>query len=132
MIERVSGILLDYDDAAYIVKALELMPRLFAAQGSRPTPRLEAVTDRLRRKTDAPTDVSARNSGVGVRDQGAQGNSCNDMGYEIIDTTDVARILQCTPGNARDLARRKVLPARRVGGRWVFQAEAVMRRAAER
>ncbi|MEC4763361.1 helix-turn-helix domain-containing protein [Mycobacterium sherrisii] len=123
----VSGVLVDADDAAYLCRALELLPKLFAAQGSRPTPRLEAVTDRLRKAVAA-----ARKTDAHTRPTAAHADWDDDMAYELLDSDAAAALLGCTPGNVRDLARRRSLPGRRVGGRWVFERTAVERRAAAR
>ncbi|SOX53703.1 DNA-binding protein [Mycobacterium ahvazicum] len=131
MIERVAGTLITPDDADYVLRALQLLTDLLGKQGSRPTPRLAAVTDRIA-KTVVSTDVSRPNVSGNVRNPRVQPNSGDDTGYALIDTAAAARILGCTPGNVRDLRRRGVLSGYRVGGRWAYPAEAVMRRAAER
>ena len=63
VIQRAAGVLLDADDAAYVVNALDLLARLLAEQRdahgnptpSQPSPRLVATTAKLRRTVDSLT-----------------------------------------------------------------------------
>jgi hypothetical protein len=128
MIERVAGTLLSPEDAEYVANALLLLRDLLTRNGSRPTGRLDAVTDRLRRTTG----VKAQNASPNARIVGAQTDSGDDSWHATIDTSQAARILGISGNGVRDLSRRGRLPARRVGGRWVYPVEAVMRRAERR
>jgi excisionase family DNA binding protein len=131
VIEHVAGTLLSSEDADYVAKALDLLRGILTDQGSRPTPRLDAVAEKLRR-TVAKTGVSGPKTGADARFVASQGNSADHQGYAFVDTDQAARILGCSTNNVRDLARRGALPARQAGGRWIFDAEAVMRRAERR
>lgn len=131
MIEHLRGTFLAHPDDDYVHRALKLLAEMLGKNGSQPTQRLHEVTTRIG-KSVALSDVSRRNASGNVRIPGGQGNSWEDTAHAVLNTTQAARILQCTPANVRDLARRQVLPARRSGGRWVYPAEAVQRRAAER
>jgi hypothetical protein len=128
MIERIAGTLLAPDDADYVFRALKLLSELLGKQGSRPTPRLAEVTAKLG-KTVAQADVSGRKTDATARNQGPQADSSDDFGYALISSAEAANILGCSPGNVRDLRRRGVLPARSSGGRWLYKASDVVRRA---
>lgn len=131
MIERFAGTLLSPDDADYVTRALELLRELLCKQGSRPTPRLDSVTDQLR-KAGVKSGVSALKAGTNARVVGPVADSGDDPLYALVDTGQAASILACSANNVRDLARRGTLPARRAGGRWVYDAQAVLARAERR
>lgn len=135
MIARVSGVLLDADEADYVGRALDLLTRLLAEKQSHPSARLAAVTAKLRKSAEN-THVSAQSVGETAREFAAQRNSVDAPTYAVMGTGDAARVLGITPNAARDLARRRRIPARRTGTRWRFDAAAVIveaeRRAARR
>lgn len=126
-IERVDGVLLDAQDVDYVVRALELLHGLLPHTGRKPNRKLQAITERLR-KAGAKLAFPADDTGVGARIPGAEAHSAHDA-WHVLDTTAAARILGITPNGARDLARRGTLPARQAGGRWLFDAAAVVQRA---
>jgi excisionase family DNA binding protein len=135
MIERLSGVVLDGDDLLFVARALDLLTKLMAEQRdpngnptpSTPTPRLESVASKLRRAVTNGSRTEANTSAGVTPVDGATHDSPREV------TTDAAaRILGCTPRNARDLAARKRLPARRSGGRWLLDATAVEALAARR
>ncbi|WP_221043261.1 helix-turn-helix domain-containing protein [Mycobacterium senriense] len=115
--------LLDADDAAYLVGALSRYCELLLADGKQPRPRLESLRAKL--KASAVTDGS-RSS---CADTAAK--SGEDLGH-VIGTGDARRILGCTPSGARDLARRGKVRARFTGTRWFFDAADVERYAEAR
>ena len=131
MIARVSGVLLDAEEADYVARALDLLANLLAGQRSHPTPRLAAVTAKLR-KTTENTHVSAQSVGETARQFAAQRDPVNDPAHATLGTGDAARILGITPNAARDLARRRRIPARHTGTRWRFDAAAVVVEAERR
>lgn len=131
MIARVSGVLLDADEADYLARALDLLARLLAGQRSHPSARLVAVTAKLRKSTET-THVSARSVGETARKFAAQRDSVNDPAHAVMGTGDAARVLGITPNAARDLARRQRIPAQHTGTRWRFDASAVIVEAERR
>jgi excisionase family DNA binding protein len=128
VIQRVAGVLLDPDDAAYLCKALELLAQLLAGQRSQPTPRLQAVTTKLAKCAEngsATTVNGSRNCRVRASDA----DPGHHDGYAQITVAEAARLLDCGERNVRDLVRRGRLSARRTGGRWMVDAAAVELRA---
>jgi len=121
-IRRVDGILISTDDARTLAEALRQFGAVLAHQGSRLTARMERLRAQLITASDVSTGVSVRPS---VPEQGSVPSLTNDT----IGATEAARLLGCSPGNVRDLARRGALPAHRTGGRWIFDAHTVRMRA---
>ncbi|WP_235849654.1 helix-turn-helix domain-containing protein [Mycolicibacterium doricum] len=126
-----SGVLLDAEEADYVARALDLLARLLAGQRSHPAARLAAVTAKLRKSTDKTGD-STQSVSESAREFAAQRDSMHDPAYATMGTGDAARILGITPNGARDLARRRRIPARRTGTRWLFDAAAVIVEAERR
>lgn len=141
------GVFITADDAAYVVHALDLLARLLAEQRdangnpmpSTPTPRLAAMTAKLRRTVDS----------LALRDKAADHAQCLeapdgnasvrapqydsvDAGPHDIGTGDAARRLGITPNAVRDLARRGRLAVTHTGTRWRFDAHAVNALAEQR
>jgi hypothetical protein len=113
VIQRFSGVLLDADEAAYLVEALE-----HASRVARPSPRVADITRRLRsacgtlavraRRCALPTDLRQLSA------------------HDLLTAGEAALIIRCTTSNVRYLRSRNHLPARRVGSRWLYPAESVV------
>jgi hypothetical protein len=126
MISVKRGVLLDADDAGYVLAALDALLR-----DRRPSARLQGFLDRLR-KTVVSSGVSASEAGVGARIVGGGGDSPDYAEYDLLDTNEAAAILRISPNGVRDLARRGRLPVHRAGGRLLYPAAAVVARAERR
>ena len=126
MIARVSGVLLDADDAAYAVKALDLLVRLLSTRGSAATPRLRAFTAELARKTQAASSVSLAVPGSCAPERS---DHADDERHALIGTAAAAAILGITPSAVRQLAARGTLGSVRPAGRWQHPTAAVVERA---
>jgi len=126
VIERVNGVLLDADDARYLLGALDA---LLAERTA--SPRLNALVARLRRIAEklAPTQ---EDTPLDVRKVDGQGDSGHIAPYDLVDTREAAAILGCTSANVRDLARRGKLPRHRAGRGWVYPAASVVALAEKR
>lgn len=126
-IERVSGVLLEADDVAFLVRMFEQLPK----HGIRITGTLAIFESKLRK---ACVDVSTRpdDTCVDVRKVDAQQDSGHFAMYDLVDSREAAGILGCTPANVRDLARRGRLPRRRAGRGWVYPAASVVALAEKR
>ncbi|WP_280354289.1 helix-turn-helix domain-containing protein [Nocardia otitidiscaviarum] len=131
MIEVLAGVFLTPDDADYIARALDLLRKQLRANNAAPSAKLDMVTERIARSA-ANARVPRRNASPCVSHARAHEESAEDPVYGWITTAEAARILGCTPGNVRDRARRKTLPAHLAGGRWVYPAEAIIRLAEHR
>jgi hypothetical protein len=112
-IQRFAGVVLDLDEARYLVEALE-----HASRVARPAPRVADITRRLR-------------SACGSANKNARrGALPADLGqlhaHDLLTAGEVARIIGCTTSNVRYLRSRNHLPARRVGSRWLYPAEPVV------
>lgn len=127
-IQRVSGILVSPDDAAYLAGALDHLCKVIRDNGQQPRPRLESLHTKLR-KTSVVTGVSA--STVSACCASAE-DSGDDAEYGTVTTAEAARIIGRTPGNVRDLARRSRIRAQHPRGRWMFDAADVERYAEDR
>lgn len=101
------------------------MNNKFAGQRSHPAARLAVVTAKLRKTTETAGD-STQSVSETARQFAAQRDSLDDPAHATLGTGDAARILGITPNAARDLARRRRIPARHTGTRWLFDAAAVI------
>ncbi|WP_419224193.1 helix-turn-helix domain-containing protein [Gordonia sp. CPCC 206044] len=126
MIEPISGVLVDVDDAHELVRVIDAYGQLLAESHRRPSARLTALRDRLSR---AETRVTRRNTPAGARKPGSQQDSEAPSVYDVIDTGQAAALLGITADGVRDLARRGRIPARKIGGRWCLDAAAVSARS---
>ena len=126
MIDRVSGVLLEADDARYLLDALQVL-----LIGRTPSPRLGVFIERLRRSAEKLARTQD-DTAVSARKIDAQPNSGHIALYDLVDTREAADILGCTQSNVRDLANRGRLPSHRAGGRRVYPAASVVLLAEQR
>ncbi len=118
---RVSGVLLDLDEARYLAGALEHLCKVLRDNGQQTRPRLESLHTKLR-KTSVPAGVSA----VNVSACGASGeDSVDDAEYATVTTAEAARIIGVSASGVRDMARRGRIRAQRPRGRWLYDSAAV-------
>lgn len=129
MIEKLSGVVLDLEDARYALAAFDELLR-----GRRPSARLADFIARLRKTVKS--GVSDAKSGVCLSPVpekfGAQHVSGHTAPYDLLDTREAAAVLGITPNAVRDLRRRGRLPAHKAGGRWLYPAASVVARAERR
>lgn len=123
---RASGVLLDGDDVAYVLAALDKL-----LQGRRASAQLADFIARLRKaaKSVVPQPDSDVSTGESARLLGVQTDSRHTALYDLLGSAEVAKVLGCTSGNVRDLRARGRLPAHKAGGRWLYPAAAVIARA---
>jgi excisionase family DNA binding protein len=128
------AVLLDPAEAADVVRALDLLAdvlgKLRDERGNRtpsaPSPRLVAITDKLRKASRTADDSPPSDSG-NVRVFAPQHIPVDSRGHAaVMGTGAAARTLGVTPGAVRDLARRGRIPAAYTGTRWQFDAAAVV------
>ena len=132
MITGLRGVvLLDGDDARYLLRVLDQFVSVHASQGLAPNETLKAAKAKLAKAVASASD-SGRNACVDVRLLGDQQDSPHTKPYDLLDTGEAASILGCTPANVRDLARRGSLRGHRAGGRWLYPAASVVARAERR
>ena len=118
-IQRVSGVLLDVDDARYVASALDHL----CATGPQPA-RLAHIAKQLRKAVaNASPAASLRAS------QRDSSQSANCGTYDLLTAGEVAEALDCTLANVRDLRRRGQLPAHRAGREFLYPALPVLARA---
>ena len=127
MIRQVSGVMLDPESADFLVRALELLAETYRGRGIAPSAKLIEVTEQLRSGANAGATQAI--SGTRSRFVDGQDIPTHDHWHAILNSRQAADILGITPNGARDLARRRTLPARRAGREWLFDATAVIRRA---
>ena len=120
MIHR--GVLLEVSEAAVLVATIEDLCR---RTGRQPTGRLGPLVTKLRRAT-AESDDSATKT---VRPLGAAANPAEHCTYDLVSTSEAARILGISAHGVRDLVRRGQLPAHNTGTRWLLPARLVVERA---
>lgn len=129
MITGLRGVvLLDAADAAYLCSALDQFSHVLSQHGMRPTEPFKAARARLA-KAVAHVSVSPRNSDADARVVGNEQVPVDAGPYDLVDTDEAARILGCSTGNVRDLARRGKLAGHRASGRWLYPAAAVIARS---
>jgi hypothetical protein len=126
VIEQVAGVLLAPADAKYVLDAFESL-----LTDRRPSAQLADFIARLRKTAEASC-VSARETAAGVRKLGAQHDPSHYAPCDVLDTNQAAAILGISASGVRDLGSRGVLPRQRAGGRWLYPAPAVVRRAERR
>lgn len=108
----------------------QLLLKMFDALRTRgPITALAADLEARLRKAVVRVSENTANTDVDVRKVDEQQDSGDIAPYDLVDTAEAARILGCTPGNVRDLARRGRIPRHRAGGRWVYPARSVVIRA---
>ena len=129
MIEPVAGVMLGVDDATELLRVIAAYEQVLAETNRQASPRLRAVRDHLSR---AASRVPTSNTHADARKQALQPDSGVDHAHELLDTAQSAAILGITADAVRDLARRRRLPARKVGGRWLLAAGPVLERAERR
>jgi hypothetical protein len=86
----------------------------------------------IARICDAATRFESQTRPAGVPNQHGSTEDTPLLPHDLIDSTEAGRILGISGHGARALARRGVLPAYRAGGRWLFPANEVVRRAERR
>ena len=128
------AVLLEPAEVADVVRALDLLAdalgRLRDHRGNPapavPTPRLAAITERLRKASPNADDSPQTDSGS-VRVFASQQVPVDARGHAaVMGTGAAARTLGVTPGAVRDLARRRRIPATYTGTRWQFDAAAIV------
>lgn len=135
------AVLLDPSEVDFIANALELCAELMAECRVRtdnrplsgPSPQLVAFTAAKLRRAGGSLAVRATGADHGQRaeppEQSASVRAPQqdsvEFGRHDMGTGEAARYLGITANAARDAARRKRLPARRTGTRWVFDSAAV-------
>lgn len=123
---------IDVDDAVYLARALDMLPRLLTDARRQPTPKLLAAIEKFRRATAVAGGLAGNASGNARTGPGCAADpadSGHDDPCDTVNTGTAAAILGVSPNGVRDLARRGKLPARRSGSRWVYPAAAVVARA---
>jgi excisionase family DNA binding protein len=128
VIDAVNGVLLSLDDAVVLLGALDKQD---------PPPNVRILALRLRRAVAMAGDSANRNASApmprlpGERIANASSNARNPLlqsnsvhygDRELLGSAEAATVLGITPNGVRDLRRRGVLRAERVGGRWRFSA----------
>lgn len=112
-IQRFAGVMLDIDEARYLVAALE-----HASRVARPSPRVADITRRLRLACGSAKETQVCCAlPTDLRHLGA---------HDLLTAGEVARIIGCTTANVRYLRGRNQLPAHRAGNRWLYPAEPVV------
>lgn len=134
------AVILEPAEVAFVAQALEYLAELMAERRDEhgnpvlrpPSGRLLALTGKLRRAVDSVavpelradlrqrSEPPARTASVRALQRDSVELGRHDMG-----TGEAARYLGITPNAVRDAARRKRLPARHTGTRWVFDSAAV-------
>lgn len=99
-------LILDQADAINVGRALAYLDRTQRRTGGTLAPALREIMDEI-----------AANFGSSAYVEQAT-DEC--VRHEFIDAEEAARILGCSPRNARDLAKRGRLPGRKLAGRWQF------------
>lgn len=129
-VQRVA-VVLDADDADYLVRALDLLVQMLADQHSTPAPRLATAIDQLR-KASRKCGVAARNATAAESSQADQTKTGQGDPHATVTTVEAAQILGISPSGVRALARRGSFGSQRVGSRWRHDLARVEHRAARK
>lgn len=123
MITAQHGVYLSADEATYLTNFLDHVCRAM-----QPSPKLVDFARRLKKSCVGltPTQEIGRNRLRGVHSEPDVGDHA---AYDLVDTDEAARLLECSAANVRDLVRRGRLPGHRSGNRWLLPARAVVERA---
>lgn len=122
-VRRLDGVYLAPEDARTLADALAYCEDALIKTGRQWTPKMRRLQSDITAACVSGTDADARKLADRTR-------ATSLLGHEFVDTATAARILGCSPGNVRDLARRGTLPARRVGRVWLVSADALRARTA--
>lgn len=113
--------LLDARRAAVVARGLRLLESMTRARaGVGLAAELLAVVLELEAAAGLAPVPHASRSCAGVSEPLASPPPAARSPHDLLDTAAVAGRLDCGPANVRDLRARGVLPATRVGGRWLF------------
>ena len=144
------AVILDAGEVDYTARALEHFAALMAERRdehgqpspSEPSPKLVALTTKLRRAAGGCADAGSVTASAADLPQpsqppaqiasarDAQRDSVHAGGHDDIGTAEAARRLGITPNGVRDLARRGRLDVRRTGHRWLVTVASVEAHAA--
>ncbi|WP_158840951.1 helix-turn-helix domain-containing protein [Saccharothrix deserti] len=115
--DPVAVIVLDPDDARMLIRLVQLGlgARLQLGGGGRPSPHLDALLTDLHQAAAEPVRLP----------MSADGPESEPAAIVEISTAEAALRLGCTPRHARRLALTGHLPARVVGGVWLFDANSL-------
>jgi excisionase family DNA binding protein len=116
------GVLLEVSEVAVLVATIEDLCR---RTGRQPTGRLGPLITKLRRAAAESDDSGTKT----VRPLGAPANPAQNCTYDLVSTSEAARILGISAHGVRDLVRRGQLPAHNTGTRWLLPARLVVARA---
>ncbi|TWS26620.1 helix-turn-helix domain-containing protein [Tsukamurella sputi] len=120
------GVLLDEADVTLLAGMLRAATSRMNAAWSPPAQLLTA------RICDAAARFESPTRDAGVTKSIDSGGSGTPLPHDLLDSAETARILGIKPHAARALARRGTVPAYRVGERWLYPAQDVVRRAERR
>lgn len=123
MIDRVDGVLVSAEVAAYIGDALQELVAVAARHGVGVPARLQHLAESLRKVTNASqTQVNASSN---ASDSWLAPDWGNHEGYGTCTPAQAAEILGCTAANVRDLAERGTIAGTKIGGRWQLDRHTV-------
>lgn len=120
-----NAVLITAADARIVAEAIELLGGLLRPQGSKLTPAIRQLADRLA-AAGRDADVTP-----GVTSLASLPIDGHDDGHDLLTANAAAAMLGVTPGAVRALAVRGTLRAHRLGDRWLFDGESVRERAAQ-
>jgi hypothetical protein len=124
--ELIDGLVLDRNEVQFLAGILRTATSRMNAAWS---PQAQFTIARI---CDAATRFTSQKCPAGVPNQHGGTENPPPLPRDLIDSTEAGRILGISGHGARALARRGVLPAYRAGGRWLFPANEVVRRAERR
>ena len=125
MAARLSGVQLTDEEFERIGQAVDLLHRLLIANGNRPPSWVLGLFQITGGDASTRPGQIRQRAGVDARVIADQQLSTDDAQRALIDSRQAAAIVGISPNGIRDLARRGTLPARRAGGRWLFDAAAL-------
>ena len=126
MPDALHGVVLTGPELHYTLRAFEVLLR-----DRRPSPQLAEHLARLQ-AAYAESHSAAQNACGCGRFEASGGHPDRLLPGDVLASDEAAAVLGISAAGARDLARRGRLPAVRAGGRWLFQASAVVARAEHR
>jgi Helix-turn-helix domain len=124
--EVFDGLMLDRNEVVFLAGMLRTATSRMNATWS---PQSELIIARI---CDAATRFTSQKCPTDVPNQHGSTESTPLLPRDLVDSTEAGAILGISGHGARALARRGVLPAYRAGGRWLFPANEVVRRAERR
>ncbi|TWS29008.1 helix-turn-helix domain-containing protein [Tsukamurella conjunctivitidis] len=126
---RADGLHLDPADVQFLATLLESMRQRLARNGVTASAQASTFIEQIRSAADR---FGEQKRSADVTEDAAATADGSALPHDLLTTAEAAAILGIGAAGVRQLGRRGTLTGYRVGGRWLFAAADVVRRAERR